>query len=348
MSYNTTGNFTAGICVERLKDLADIEGDMMNPMMKRDPLGYIEFLNSPLNTSGRDIIPIQELDKKKTVRIKYIQRAVESQVDDAITRSCDTGDFDDYQETTFDVDKEAELRWSMKEEEVAKLCEGQDAFGQMLLASKFNALTRHINRDALTEQVANFGLNVNEGGTGATSVTVFNNTTGNLNARPLQKINFDYAVGNQAVGTPALVGAGNIYQYWKTLEAGCCNDAGTDMLELSNRLGFSPFLDVMFDSVVGANQFAVMEPTKVHFVPYVEYLGPREKTNDDKFNNTTIVDPRTGITYDLKVLFDECKDIWTFILRLHYGFFFEPNDVYHPQDPLDGVNGTLRYTAATS
>lgn len=349
MSYNSTGNFTAGTCANILKNLSDIQGDMHSPLMKQTALGYVEALQSPLNTAGRQVIPITDNDKRKQVRVKYLNRAIETQVDEAITRSCDTGDFDDFNEVTVDVTKEVELRWSVKEREFQKICdESQSQYVQTLLASKFNALAKKINRNILEDQLTNFGENKSTGTAAASTVTVFPDATGNINARPLQTMEFDYTVSNQSVGTPILIGGGLIYQYWKTLQAGCCNDGGVDMLALSNQLGFSPFLDTMVDSVIGANEFIVIEPSLTHFLQFNEYIGEREKLDSPFVANTTITDPRRNITYDMKILFDQCDDVWTFILRNTYDIFFQPLDAYHPDDELNGINGTLRYLAQTS
>lgn len=350
MSYNTSGTFTAGQCVDVLQDLTDIEGNIHSPLMKQTPTGYIEALNSPLNDEGVEKIQIQDgSGKKRSVRIRYMQRVIETQVDDAITRSCSEGDFRDFNETNFDCDHVLEHRESLNETDFQRICDGQTDFANMLLRSSFDAMARTINRDALTEQSTNFGVNLGNGGlTTAKDVNVLQASDGAPLAVGLQEIDSDYKVSNQMTGTPILVGAGNIYKYWRTLQAGCCNDGGIDMLALSNQLGFSPFVDTMIDGVLGTNHFAVLEPGTVHFVPFNEYVGERRKDIDNLQANTLITDPRRNITYDLKILFDRCTDNWTWIFRLCYGFFFRPGDSWHPDDPLDNVNGTLRYRAQTT
>lgn len=349
MAYNTTGNFTAGQCVAVLQDLTDLEGNMHSPLMKQTPTGYLEAITSPLNTDGQEAIQLQDTGgKKREVRIRYMVRTIESQVDSSITRTCNEGDFDNFLEVTFDCDKELEHRVSLNETDFQRICDGQADFTNKILRKAFDALARTVNRDILTDQSTNFGLNVNTGLSTARDITVFAAANGNPIPRALQVMFNDYTVGNQSVDRPLVIGAGNIYDFWTTLKAGCCNDGGVDMLELSNILGFSPFLDTMIEGVVGANNFAVLEPGTVQFVRFNEYVGEREKLDSPFVSNTTITDPRRNVTYDLKILFDECTDNWTFIFRLCYGIFFRPGDAWDPADPLDNTNGTLRFRAITS
>jgi len=348
MSYNTSGNFTAGQCVAVLQDLTDLEGDMHSPLMKQTPTGYLEALQSPLNDQGEQIMLQDSAGKKREVRIRYMNRTIQSQVDNAITRSCSEGDFDDFNETTFDCDRELEYRVSLNETDFQRICDGQSEFANMLLKKSFDAMAREINENIITDQSTNFGLNISSGLTTAKDVVVYAAANGNPLALMLQEVDFDYHVSNQSTGTPIVVGAGNMYKYWTSLKAGCCNDGGVDMMALSQQLGFSPFLDTQIEGVLGANHFAVLEPGTVQFVPFIEYVGDRAKQLDNLQANTTITDPRRNVTYDLKILFDRCTDNWTWIFRLCYGVWFRPGDAWHPDDPLDGVNGTLRYRATTS
>jgi hypothetical protein len=51
MSYNSTGVFTAGKCLNELMQLTDVKGGMFSAAKKRTKLGYLEAINSPLNIS---------------------------------------------------------------------------------------------------------------------------------------------------------------------------------------------------------------------------------------------------------------------------------------------------------
>lgn len=347
MSYNSTGTFSAGICVERLLGLADIKGDFNNPLFKRSPLGYVEALTSPLNRTG---VSIEKQDgaKEKTVRIKWMQRDIQTQVRQAKPSTCSEGDYADFEEETVTVSNYAYRSMKFKTAEIKKICEGRTDFMSMRLRAAFDAITREINETILTDQALNFGTNIRTGLTTASDLTVFPAATGAPNARPLQILKNDYNVRNQFVGNMMLIGAGNIYDYWTTLESSCCNDGGVDMLALSNRLGWSPFIDTQIETVLGTNHFMVMEPGAAQLITFNEYVGEDATEAGDSVQRRTIVDPRTGITYDLKVLQDDCSDDWTIIIGVNYDIWFTPITQYHWDDPLYGTRGTLRYRAQTS
>lgn len=348
MGYNSNGVFTAGICVDEVKRLMSLEGAIHSPLLKRTPTGFLDFLNSPLNNSGREDIPIQVGSKKKTALIQYLNRSIETQVDETITKNCNAGDYDDFNEVNFDVDKEAEIKWSADETQVAKICQSQGSFFAEIMMAKMDALAQNVNKNSIQDMLGQFGTNLDTGLTSAKQITVFPAATGNPNATALQDLDHDYTVANQMKGIKAIIGAGNIRKYWKTLAAGCCNDGGIDMLELSIQNDASFFTDTQIETYLGANEFMVIEPTTLQLVTYNEYVDDRVKKSEYKAN-TTITDPRTGLTYDLKLDFDtNCDDKWVWTLRLAYGLFVQPLDAYQVGDTLFGTNGTLRYEAITS
>lgn len=347
MSYNSNGVFTAGICVEKLMDLADIKGNVNDPLFKRSPLGWIEAVTSPLNKTGVEITT-QEGAKEKSVRIKWMQRDIQTQVRTSADSSCTDGDYADFDEETISLSNYVRRSMKFKTSEIKKICEGRGDFMKIRMKAAFDAITREINETGLTDQALNFGINVRTGSATASDLTVFPNATGAPNARPLQIMKNDYNVRNQFVGTMILIGAGNAYDYWTTLEASCCNDGGVDMLALSNRLGWSPFIDTQMETVLGTNHFMVMEPGAVQFLTFNDYVGEDATSAGASVARGTIKDPRTGIVYDLKVLQDDCSDDWTVIISLTYDFWFTPISQYHFDDPLRGTRGTLRYRAQTS
>lgn len=348
MSYNSNGIFTAGICTERLLDLADIKGNMNDPLMKRSPLGYLESITSPLNTNGRVSISVQDGEKYKTARIKWRQRAIASQVTSSKSGTCSTDNYKDFEEETITLSKAVEYKFGINTYQSKLICEGRLDFMRSEIFSAFDALARDINASLLTEQALNFGKNIRTGATTASDLTVFPAATGNPNARPLQILKNDFRVKNQFNGTMMLIGAGNAYDYWTTLESACCNDGGVDMLALSNSLGWSPFIDTQMEDYFGTNHFMTMEPGSVQLITFNDYVGIDATSAGSEVSRTTIVDPRTGIRYDLKVMQDGCSDNYVVIINLTYDVWFTPISQFQFDDPLHGTRGTLRYRAVTS
>jgi hypothetical protein len=347
MSYNSDGVFTAGTCLDKIQQLADIRGDQFSPMMKRSKLGYLEGLTSPLNMQGAQITP-QEGSKNRTVLVRWRQRTIQSRVDSTRSGTCTSTDYPDFNEEYVSLSKDIEYKFALNTSEFKKVCEGRSKFLEDTLALSFDAMARDINQALLTEQLTNFGINIATGDSDSQSITVFPAATGAPNASALQTLLADYDLDNEFTGSPMIIGGGNIYRFWKTLEQSCCNDGGVNMLELSNSIGYSPFADTMVDGVIGANEFIVMEPTSTQFLTFNDYVGEDVTSSGTSVARGTVRDPKTGILYDIKVLQDDCSDDWVVKLNLTYDIWYQPLDTYHFDDHLYGTNGTLRYTAATS
>jgi hypothetical protein len=233
----------------------------------------------------------------------------------------------------------------MNTKEFKEVCQGRSQFIQDSLETSYDAIARKINKSLLAEQLTELGVNLRTGTSTAEVIDVFPAATGAPNAAALQTLMADFDVENEMVGTPIWIGAGNIYKYWKTLEQACCNDAGIDMLDLSSSLGYAPFTDTTMKQVFNDNEFIVLEQGSVQFVPFNDYVGEDETSSGTSVARGTITDSRTGITYDIKILQDDCSDNWVVKLSLHYGIFFQPLEAYQVDDPLYGNRGSLLYRA---
>ena len=348
--YNSTGAYTAGICEQILSGLENYAGNGNLPSAKRSYLGYLEFLQSDLNKGNTEVIPvITDSTKYHQVRVKYSQRTIDAEVTEAEDGNCTPERYPDYLETTFDVDKVVSFNFGLKKREVVKICnEGNTSVITNKMNESFDAIARKINTRLLTIQSLNFGANVgNSSATSAKSVNVLVAATGAPLATGIQALNQDYYEKNQYFGTPAIIGAGNIMKYWATVKTGCCNQDGVDMNAMAAELGWAPFLDTQIESVLGSNQFMVLAPGMNQLVTYNRYVGENEGMFGTSMD-TTVVDPRTGLRYDMKIDYDGCNEAYYVRLTLNYGLWIQPVDTFNAADPLYRTNGSCRYTAATT
>ena len=346
MSYNGTGAFTAGKCLNELMMLTATSG--MNAAKKRSKLGYLEAINSPLNTSAQEQIQVQNGSKKRVVELRWRQRTIETQVFTSETGKCTNDNFPDFNSELFEVTKYVEYQFSLNTKEFKEVCEGRGKFVQDSIEESYDALARVINKELLAEQLTELGINLRTGLSSAATVPLFPAATGAPNASALQTLQADFEVENEMGGTPIWIGAGNIYKYWKTLEQACCNDAGVNMLDLSNSLGYAPFTDTTMKTVFGANEFLVLEQGATQFVPFNDYVGEDATGAGDSVARGVITDVKTGITYDVKILQDDCNDNWVVKMSLHYGIFFQPVAAFQVDDPLYGTRGSLLYDGTTT
>lgn len=347
--YNTNGVYTAGICEKILSNLSNHTVAANLPSAKRSHLGYLQFLQSPLNKSNIQVIPVQNDSKHKVVRVLYKQRTVESEVTTSEDGNCTPERYPDFLETNFDVDSVVSYNFGIKKREASLICTGgNDSLIMSEINESFDALARKLNAALLGKQLLNFGYNY---GQTTASAAVKSVAALGSNGVPLasfiQTLHTDYHEKNEFYGTPAVIGGGNVMKYFLTTMTGCCNQDGVDMNALSSQLGWSPFLDTQVTGVLGADQFIIMAPGMVQFVPLNRYVGE----NAGQFGtsvDTTITDPVTGITYDMKIDYDGCNESFYVRLTLNYGLWIPPVDTFNAADPLYRTNGTLRYAATAS
>lgn len=342
MAYNSNGAYTAGLCEAILASLSNHTG-VNNPMTRRTPVGYVEALISPFNLGGVEVYPVQDGAKQRQVRVKYMTRTTEDGLSDTRSEDCSFDYYDDFVETNVDLDEYVERTWALDKYQMKDICENPNEMVAMTLQTKIDAVVKNINKRLLAKQAANFGVNIRVGDANATNVEVLTTTSAAAQGG-IQDLVQDYTEYNQYEGTPILVGSGNIARALSTIETGCCNQEGVDMLALTNTLGFSYFLDTTIQGVLGANQFAIIAPGTTQFIGWDEYVGTGITTFPTS-STTTIVDPRTGMTLDFKVVYDECKEKWFLKLSKHFDLFTLPADSMEADDELYGATGTLRYTA---
>lgn len=351
--YNSDGVFTAAICENLLIGLDQVTKNENLPSARRSYLGYLEALRSSLNTSGVEItpIPVQDGTKHKIVRIAYNQRVIENEVDAQESTDCTPPRYPDFIETTFDVDKFAQYEFGLSQRQATLICQGgnNDELINRFIMQAFDAINRKINRTILTTQTSGFGFNYgNTPGSATTkSINVLVGSTGAPLATGIQTLKQDYYEKNQYAGTPLVIGAGNIMKYYDTIATGCCNQDGVDMMAYAGKYGAAFFLDTLVESVVGTNQFIVLAPGMLQFVPFLRYVDYNAGQMGTAFN-TTITDPRTGMVYDMKVDVDGCNEKYYVRISLNYGLWIQPTDTFHQDDPLYRTNGSTRYTAATT
>lgn len=347
--YSTDGVFTAGICEKILSNLSNHTMAANLQSTKRSHLGYLQFLQSPLNKGNIQMIPIQNDSKHKQVRILYKQRTVESEVTTSEDGNCTPERYPDYLETTFDVDSVISYNFGLKKREATLVCNGgNDKIIMDEINESFDAMARKLNAALLAKQLLNFGYNYgNSPASGGVKSVAALGTNGAPLASFIQTLYSDYHEKNEYYGNAAIIGGGNVMKYFVTTMTGCCNQDGADQAAIAAQLGWAPFLDNTIEGVLGSNQFIMAAPGMIQMVPYLRYVGE----NAGQFGtsvDTTITDPATGLTYDMKVDYDGCNEAFYVRLTLNYGLWIPPVDTYNPADPLYRTNGSLRYAATAS
>ena len=329
--------FTQGLCQKLQTDLNSVAG-MNAPALKRDRVGYLDALMSEENRMGFEAIPIPTNGKNRTVQVNYIQRGTDADVNLTCTNSCDTEQEIAPFETNVSITNCLETKgMKFSEDQMRKLCEADSVYVSNVIMSQMNAINTALNKQLLAEQASNFGKFAD--GTTQKSIKLFEATTNAPRAIASAQIRHEYDLVG-ASGAPMIVGGGNFDLYAKTQQIACCNaNTGTD---LSRWTDYMYFNDRFVESVVGANEFVVLAPNAVQLLTWNKYVGDYAKRND-VFEHGTITDPFTGLTYDLKVHYDDCADEWSIKLLLNWELFFIPSNAFKVGDPNAGVNYTFNF-----
>lgn len=329
--------FTQGLCQKLQTDLNMVAG-MNAPALKRDRVGYLDALMSQENRQGFEAIPLPTNGKNRKVQINYIQRGVDADVLTTCTNSCDTAVEPAPFETIVDVPNCLETKGMLfNEDEMRKLCEADAVYVSNVIMAQMNAINVKLDKLLLAQQLANFGKF--EDGTAQKSVKLFENTTNAPRAIATAQIRHQYDLTG-ASGAPMLIGGGTLDLFAKTQQIACCNSTtGTDLARWTDYMYFN---DRFVEGVIGAGEFIVLAPGAVQLLTWNKYVGDYAKRND-VFEHGTITDPFTGLTYDLKVHYDDCADAWSIKLFLNWGAFFIPANAFAATDSLNGVNYTFNW-----
>lgn len=334
--------FTQGICQRVQESLMTILGSN-TPSLKRGQYGYLNALQSPQNLSGVTKIPIDPgTGKQKRVRLTFIQRGVEADVQTTEITDCST----EIEPTPFeqDVDITSYLRSpgiKFDENQMRKLCEGDMEYMSAVINSQIDAVVKVLNKKLITTQNTNFGnFNPNTIGVVGDKKTVILLTG---------KKQVPHYMGESEIieafedldwaGRPIVIGGGTLSHYTRQVGIGCCNENGINLAQAGN---MDYFKDRYVEGIIGANEFIGLVPGMVQLMTWNKYVGSYRKEND-VFSHTTILDPVTGLLFDMKWKYDDCSDSYSVHFGIHYDLYFIPANAFQASDELFGVNGSLNF-----
>lgn len=337
--------FTLGICAAVQSSLNEILQNN-DPALKRTQVGYLQALVSSQNTAGVTVVPVDPGNgKKKRVRITYIQRGTASDIVHTEGANCDPEVFPEPLEDEANITKFIRTKWyGFNEEDMRLLCESDASYRGRVMASKIDTLMVELNKKLIQLQAANFG------GFNPAIYTPYKDVpmlmpAGNaVNYLGETIISTDFQ-NLDSTAKPIVIGGGNLNTYAKMAKIGCCNDLGLDLSQAGN-MDF--FYDRFVNTILGANHFIGLVPGYVQLLTWNKYVAAYRRENE-VFSAGTVVDPYTGITIDMKWVYDyDCAEQYKCRFFLHYDLWFIPTDSFADGDELEGVNFTLHYRAVAA
>lgn len=329
--------FTQGICAQLQQALNEVAGQNA-PGLKRDRVGYLEALQSAVNLNGVQRVAVPSDGKRRQVEVIYTPRGLESGVQTTRPTSfCDATDEPEPFSVTLDVDNWAHRKLRFTEWELRKLCyEAPSDYIANLVMGEMNALLVRANRQLITQQATNFGAFFD--GTFVKNADFLDGSNQPVYFEE-SKILEEYARISGS-GTPLLVGAGDLAHYTRMTGKGCCNQHGVDLSQAGD---YAFFYDRFVDDVLTPPEnYILLAPGAAQFLYWNANVG-EFAWRDDRDEAGTVVDPFTGVRFDVDKVWDKCAKQYHVTITLNYDLFFLPANAFQAGDPLEGVNYTLRF-----
>ena len=341
MSYG----FSTCVCPPIQQALNNIVGTNATSL-RRDRVGMIEYLRSPENLSGAEIIQIDPGNgKRKTVTVNYYQKMCESSVNESITDDCSTGtETVPYCEDVTITNELETTNQVFDQDNMRRICEPlgatDEAWIARIMMAQMNALLTSLDKLVITQVMAAFGTFMD--GSTIKPVQLFNTVATDAQgpralALSLIQDEFDQAGFN---GVPSLIGANKLNRFYSALDIGAVNAAGLDLSKLGGATNF--FYDRFVEPILGVDEFIVMALSVAQLLTWNKYRG-NYAVSSPTFEHGTVVDPFTGIMFDLKMHYNDCTDMFYIKLQLNWEFWSTPDDQDASCIDQYGVNGIYNY-----
>jgi len=307
--------YEKGLCSALQANINEVAGTNA-PAMARQKVGMIDALVSDVNRMGftADIVPTN--GKFRAVQINWIGQACDSDVNTSCASDCSEDVAPQPNQILITDFQCAKYKMGFDESDMRKLCDADSVWVAQNIMRAMNAINVSVDKAILA--IAN--TNVGVSGSGGNLQIPLYTTTGSPNPLAWAQIKASMdALG--ATGSPLIVGGGNMDIYARAMQIACCNtNFGVDLSRASGDGYF--YNDTFAPSLLGTTALA-FAPGAMQLITWNKYLGEYAKRNDS-FEHGTIVDPFTGLVYDLKTSYDDCQEKWFVELGLNWNLFQMP------------------------
>lgn len=223
---------------------------------------------------------------------------------------------------------------------------GADEYSLALIANLMQTVRNTLAEQVAAVMVASAGCHLD--GNATKQVVLFNSATGALN--PMGKAIIEKEFSDAKLGRPLVVGGSSVY-YAKSLQP--INGLGSNGVNA----GAAPMDNFYYDTVINeaypsGEHLLAFDPMVFKWIPF-NFNAGRFATDLRSFSpetmfksgvdwySGTILDPATGILWDLDAIYDKCDKIWNFQFKLNWDIFFMPSQVCN----IPCVNGIFHFTS---
>lgn len=345
MSYGYQSFLNAPNIQERIGSDQFVSG---NPTMKPGHIGFIRFLNDPVNTSAirQQVQPGD--GQTRTVELTYTPRINPATVQAGAATTCTGGSIFGETSTQYSININTDhisLSANIPLLALSTRSQGKDDYVAEIVMKLMRAIVQRANRDAITAFNVLRGAFANANGVVA-SASVATRAGNVFLPNPAEEIitRYEEAEGGRV---PFVIGGGLINRWFRAMAASCCASTNVLLEEYVDQNNMVHVYDPTVDQILGANNFMVLEPGAMQMLSFNLYEGADVATaNDDSFKAGVLVDPLTGLRFDYQAT--RTCDQWTITLKLYRRFVTLPSDLFLTGDPLRGVNYLFPFTATAS
>jgi hypothetical protein len=307
--------YTQGLCSALQANINEVVGTNA-PAMARQKVGMIDALMSDVNRLGftADIVPTN--GKFRAVQINWIGQACDTDVNTACVSDCISDVTPAPSQTLITEFNCAKYKMAFDEADMRKLCEADSVWVAQNIMRAMNAINVSVDKALLALAATNAGKTST--GTATLQLPLYT-TSGSPNPLAWAQIKAEMDAQG-ATGSPLIVGGGSMDIYARAMQIACCNtNFGVDLSRAMNDGYF--YNDSFAPSALSAS--LAFAPGAAQLVTWNKYLGDYAKRNDS-FEHGTIIDPFTGLVYDLKTSYDDCQEKWFVELALNWAWFQVP------------------------
>jgi hypothetical protein len=312
-----------------------------DPTTLREPIPFLEFLTSSVNTNGVIQNQISSGNGKlRTVELVYEPRYRESEASTSAVQSCTADDVAGQLSETYEIDPA--VGTSIKQKfvltQLAEICESDDSYIARQIQKMIDACIRKMATTTMGQVNAlkgSFGTGVTANGSNELVVAT-QKSNGDIDTDFIEQIAFATMDAGYCT-IPYIFGYDEIHKAFRRVKAGCCSTSGLHVGEFANQEGMAFFTDYRVKDAFGANHFFTTAAGAMQLLTYNEFVGPKgiRTIDDDTYKQTVIRDPATGIPFDFVWKFD-CGNIYVQV-KLAHKLIGMPTDMFFAGDRLSGV-----------
>jgi len=341
MSYIST---TINACPNVQRELTDLF-QMESRGLFIEPLPLLEFITSAANDTNLSMEVAPGRGKTRTIVARYDQRISEADVSaDQTNPNCSTGSEVGDMVTNYEIDitDNEQITKSVTVTDLSPSCVENNLYFNRLFLRMMDALERKLaTKHTADLATLNGTWETNVSGVVADQLVVKTLKDSSIDPYPTTYATIDRALRQTGFNSSVLFGGSLLYDYYRTMQTGCCADNGINLLDQLGMYGKAVIWDKRYESTFGDDLGTAIQPKSLAllnwtFAGWNAGVDPRFITSNTGYR-TVVFGLRTGIPMDLNVHESSCGSVINVSLTATTKLVGLPNDMFADGDDYDGV-----------